>query len=192
MSLEVYNLVAFAAGVGENSTCEDILLGDASVVVAPDDADDDDDVLAAVDPTSSETCEGLNTSETLPCSVHVVCSESQPFVLRPQVNLLFSPSSLQAVIAMPAPGLSVNQGTPVSLQCSQYPIIIRSFVHLPVLQYPAHASLSQFLSVQLPLLKIPLRKHSPSSMHTASDPQHDVCPLLVVQGVSGERVPSGK
>lgn len=65
-------------------------------------------------------------------------------------------------------------------------------VHLPVLQYPAHASLSQFLSVQLPLLKIPRRKQSPSSMHRASDPQHDVCPLLVVQGVSGESVPSGK
>jgi hypothetical protein len=46
--------------------------------------------------------------------------------------------------------------------------------------------------VQLPLLKIPRRKHSPSSMHRASDPQHDVCPLLVVQGVSGESVPSGK
>jgi hypothetical protein len=105
MSLEVYSLVAFAAGVGEISTCEDILLGDASVVVALDDADDD--VLATVDPTSSETCEGLNTSETLPCSVHVVSSESQPFVLRPQVNLLFSPLSLQAVIAIPAPGLSV-------------------------------------------------------------------------------------
>lgn len=183
-------MVSFAAGVGENSTCEDILLGDASVVVALDDADDD--VLAAVEPTSSETCAGLNTSETLPCSVHVASSESQPFVLRPQVNLLFSPSSLHAVIAIPAPGLSVQQITPVSLQCPQFPILIRSFVHLPVLQYPAHASLSQFLSVQLPLLKIPLRKQSPSSMHRASDPQHDVCPLLVVQGVSGERVPSGK
>jgi hypothetical protein len=78
MSLEVYSLVAFAGGVGENSTCEDILLGNASVVVALDDADDD--VLATVDPTSWETCEGLNTSETLPCSVHVVSSESQPFV----------------------------------------------------------------------------------------------------------------
>lgn len=65
-----------------------------------------------LDAASSATCEGLNTSETLPCSVHVVSSESQPFVLRPQVNLLFSPSSLQAVIAMPAPGLSVHQSQP--------------------------------------------------------------------------------
>jgi len=71
-------------------------------------------------------------------------------------------------------------------------ILVRSFIDLPVLQYPAHASLSQFLSVQLPLLKIPRRKHSPSSIQRASDPQHDVWPLLVVQGVSGERVPSGK
>ena len=85
MSLEVYILVAFVAVVGVNSTCEDILLGDASDVVALD----DDDGVDVLDAASSATCEGLNTSETLPCSVHVVSSESQPFVLRPQVNLLF-------------------------------------------------------------------------------------------------------
>lgn len=162
------------------------MLGAASDVVA---LDGDDELATA---TSSATCEGLSTSETLPCSVHVLSSDSQPFVFSPQVNLLSSPSSLQAVIAIPAPGLSVYQTTPVSSKCSQSPILVRSFVHLPVLQNPAHASLSQFLSVQLPLLKIPRRKHSPSSMHRASDPQHDVCPLLVVQGVSGESVPSGK
>ena len=50
MSLEVYILVAFAAGVGVNSTCADILLGAASVVVALD--DDDNDVLAAAGSTS--------------------------------------------------------------------------------------------------------------------------------------------
>lgn len=104
MSLEVYSFVAFAAGVGVNPTCEDILLGAASDVVALD-----DDVLAVDDSTSAATCEGLNTRETLPCSVHVLSSDSQPFVLRPQVNLLSSPSSLQAVIAIPAPGLSVYQ-----------------------------------------------------------------------------------
>jgi len=166
------------------STCEDILLGDASDVVALDD-------VLAVGSTSAAICEGLSTSETLPCSVHVVSSDSQPFVFRPQVNLLSSPSSLQAVIAIPAPGLSVYQHQSAP-KAHNPPIVVQSFVHLPVLQNPAHASLSQFLSVQLPLLKIPRRKHSPSSMHRASDPQHDVCPLLVVQGVSGESVPSGK
>lgn len=104
MSLEVYILVAFAAGVGVNSTCEDTLLGEASDVEVVD-----EDVLELDSSTSSATCEGLNTSETLPCSVHVLSSDSQPFVLRPQVNLLSSPSSLQAVIAIPAPGLSVYQ-----------------------------------------------------------------------------------
>lgn len=118
MSLEVYNFVA----VGVNSTCEDILLGAASDVVALDGR-----VLATADPVSSATCEGLNTSETLPCSVHVVSSNSQPFVFSPQVNLLSSPSSLQAVIAIPPPGLSVYQRTPVSPKCSQSPILVQSF-----------------------------------------------------------------
>ena len=105
MSLEVYILVAFVAGVGVNPTCEDTLLVEASDVVVVV----DDDVLELDSSTSSATCEGLNTTETLPCSVHVLSSDSQPFVLRPQVNLLSSPSSLQAVIAIPAPGLSVYQ-----------------------------------------------------------------------------------
>ena len=109
MSLEVYILVALAAGVGVKMTCEDIWLAGVSNVVALEDVE-----LVTAGPASSATCEGLKINETLPCSDHVVSSESQPLVFRPHVNLLSSPSSLQAVIAIPAPGLSVHERTPIS------------------------------------------------------------------------------
>jgi hypothetical protein len=119
MSLAVYILVALAAADGVKPVCEVISLGDelvrAGSLASMVDEGTASDVVALGDgeldesgSTSSAICEGLRTSVRLLCSVHVVSSEWQPVVFRPQVNVLCLPSSLQAVIATPVLGLSVH------------------------------------------------------------------------------------
>lgn len=54
---------------------------------------------------------------------------------------------------------------------------------LPCLQYPAHASLSHVLSVQLPLVRMPCSRHSPFSKQNALDAQHAEGDPLEAHGV---------
>jgi len=75
-----------------------------------------DDELAVAGSMRAAICEGLRTIELPPRSVHVLSSDWQPSVPRPQVNVLLLPSSAQGVIAIPAPGLSVT-----TIYISQHP-----------------------------------------------------------------------
>jgi len=118
MSLAVYILVALAGADGVKPACGVIWLGDelvragSAIVVDEGTASDvvalNNDELVAAGSTSLAICVGLKTNVRLLCSVHVVSSEWQPVVFRPQVNVLCLPLSLQAVIATPELGLSVH------------------------------------------------------------------------------------
>ena len=144
------------------------------------------DMLDSAGSMSFAICVGRRTSASLPRSWKV--SVWHPLLLRPHVKVLFLPASLQGVIALPELGFSARRYVSRFAQVGYGP---HFGIISPVLQYPAHASLSQFSSVQLPRLSIPPPKHSPLSMQKALAPQHAECPLSVLQGVSGETVPSG-
>jgi hypothetical protein len=144
------------------------------------------DMLDSAGSTSFAICVGRRTRASLPRSWKV--SVWHPLLLRPHVKVLFLPASLQGVIAMPELGFSASRYVS---QFAQVQYGIRLSIISPSLQYPAHASLSQFSSVQLPRLRIPPPKHSPLSIQNELAPQQAEWPLSVLQGVSGEIDPSG-
>lgn len=138
----MYVAVALAAVLAEGHEI------DTCALVMPE----DDNVVEffGVGSANAAICAGLKTSELLPLIVHVFALLWQSVLFSPHAKVVVSPSLEHGVMPTLAPGLSIMSQHQPRLAFSRaalYPI--------PVLQYPAHASLPQVLSVQLPRLTSP-------------------------------------